>query len=156
VCIVEEILWTGDYSPTSHAEQVMIEDEARDKACTEGNTDKTRPGMKEEAVGAEMTEIEAKAGMNVEVGNKIFDDAGNYELHGPFLRAEHLALVFELRGHMADQEHRALLMGQRLDLLLDTYSNAPTKRKCPFCAQQFAIPARSTWQTRKGDRSSGI
>jgi hypothetical protein len=156
VCIVEEIPWTGDYSPTSHAEKATIEDEARDKACAERNVDETRPGMKEEAVGAGLTEIEARAGMNVEVGNEIFDDAGNHDLHGPFLRAEHLALVFELRGHMADQEHRALLMGQRLDLLLDAYSNAPAKRKCPFCAQPFAIPARSTWQTGKGDRSPGI
>jgi hypothetical protein len=154
-CIVEEIPWTGDYSPTSHAVQATIEEEARDKACAEGNADETRPGMKEEAAGAELTEIEARDGMNVEVGDVIFDDAGN-DLHGPFLRAEHLALVFELRGHMADLEHRALLMGQRLDLLLDAYSNAPAKRKCPFCAQAFAIPARSTWQTGKGDRSPGI
>jgi hypothetical protein len=155
VCIIEEIPWTGDYSPTSHAAQVTIEDEARDKACIKGNVDETRPGMKEEAVGAELTEIKARAGMNVEVGNEIFDDAGN-DLHGPFLHAEHLALVFELQGHLANQEHRALLMGQRLDLLLDAYSNAPAKRKCPFCAQPFAIPAMSTWQTGKGDRSPGI
>jgi hypothetical protein len=58
--------------------------------------DKTRPGTKEEAVGVELTKIEARAGMNVEVGNEIFDDAGNHDLHGPFLHAEHLALVFEL------------------------------------------------------------
>jgi hypothetical protein len=155
VCIVEEIPWTGDYSSTSHVVQATIEDEARDKTCAAGSADETRPGMKKEAVGAELSEVEARAGMNVEAGNVIFDDAGN-DLHGPFLRAEHLALVFELRGHMADQEHRALLMGQRLDLLLDAYSNAPAKRKCPFCAQPFAIPARSTWQTGKGDRSPGI
>jgi hypothetical protein len=55
--------------------------------------------------------IEARVGMNVEVGSKTFDDIGNHDLHGPFLCAKHLALVFELRGHMADQEHRALLMG---------------------------------------------
>ena len=112
--------------------------------------------MKEEAIGAELTEIEARAGMNVEVGNKIFDDTSVHDLHGPFLRAEHLALVFELQGHMVDQEHRALLMAQCLDLLLDAYSNALAKRKCPFCAHPFAITARSTWQTGKGDRSPGI
>jgi hypothetical protein len=94
--------------------------------------------------------------MNVEVGNEIFDNASNHDLHGPFLCVEHLALVFELRGHMEDQEHRALIMGQRLDLLLDAYSNAPSKRKCPFYAQPFAIPTRSTWQTGKGNRSPGI
>jgi hypothetical protein len=96
VCIVEEIPWTGDYSPTSHAEKATIEDEARDKACADRNVDETRPGMKEEAVGAGLNVIEARARMNVEVGNEIFDDAGNHDLHGPFLRAEHLALVFEL------------------------------------------------------------
>ena len=102
LCFVEEIPWTGDYSPTSHVVQVTIEDEAQEKVCVEGNADETRPGMKEEAVGAELTEIEARVGMNMEVGNEIFDDAGVHDLHGPFLRAEHLALVFELRGHMAD------------------------------------------------------
>jgi hypothetical protein len=156
VCIIEEIPWMGDYSPTNHAEKATIEDEARDKAYAEGNVDETRPGMKEEAAGAGLNEIEARAGMNVEVGNEIFDDASNHDLHGPFLRAEHLALVFELQGHMTNQEHKALLMGQGLDLLLDAYSNAPTKRKCPFCAQPFAIPTRSTWQTSKGDKSPGI
>jgi hypothetical protein len=156
ICIVEEIPWTGDYSPTSHAEKATNEDEARDNACAERNVDETRAGMKVDAAGAGLNVIEARAGMNVEVGNETFDDVGNHDLHGPLLRAEHLALVFELRGHMADQEHRALLMGQRLDLLLDAYSNAPAKRKCPFCAQPFAIPARSTWQTGKGDRSPGI
>ena len=58
--------------------------------------------MKEEAASAKLTEIKARAWMNVEVGNEIFDDAGNHDLHGPFLCAEHLALVFELRGHMED------------------------------------------------------
>jgi hypothetical protein len=96
MCIVEEILWTGDCSPTSHAEKATIEDEARDNACVERNMDETRAGMKEEVVGAGLNVIEAKVGINVEVGNEIFDDAGNHDLHGPLLRAEHLALVFEL------------------------------------------------------------
>jgi hypothetical protein len=156
VCIVEEIPWTGHYSPTSHAEKATNEDEARDNACTERNVDETRAGMKVDAAGAGLNEIKARAGMNVEVGNESFDEAGNHDLHGPLLHAEHLALVLELCGHMVDQEHRALLMGQRLDLLLDAYSNAPAKRKCPLCAQSFAIPARSTWQKGKDDRSSGI
>ena len=100
-------------------------------------------------------ELEARAGATMEMRDVILDDAGNGS-HGTFLRVEHLALVFELRGHMADLEHRALLMGQCLDLLLDAYSNVPAKRKCPLCAQTFAIPARSTWQSSKGDRSPGI
>jgi hypothetical protein len=156
VCIVEEIPWTGDYSPTSHAEKATNEDEAQEIACAERKVDETRAGMKVDAARAKLNVIEARARMNVEVGNETFDEAGNHDLHGPLLRAEHLALVFELRGHMADQEHRALLMGQCLDLLLDAYSNTPAKRKCPLCAHSFTIPARSTWQTCKGDRSLGI
>jgi hypothetical protein len=154
-CIVEEIPWTGDYNPTSHAVQTTFEEETRDKACAEENADENSPARKEEATGAELLELEAGDGTTVEVGDIILDDAGN-GLHGTFLHVEHLALVFELRGHMADLEHRALLMGQCLDLLLDAYSNAPAKRKCPLCAQAFAIPAGSTWKTSKGDGSSGI
>jgi hypothetical protein len=113
---------------------------------------------KEEAAGADLMELEAGDGAIMEMRDVILDDAGNglHGLHGSFLHAEHLALVFKLRGHMADLEHRALLMGQRLDLLLDAYSNAPAKRKCPLCEQAFAIPAGSTGQTSKGDGSPGI
>jgi hypothetical protein len=115
ICYVEEISWSDDYIPTRHAEKVMNDDEALNSACARINVDKAREGM------------------NMEVGNETFSEAVTNDLHGPLLRVEHLALVFELRGHMADLEHRALLMGQHLDLLLDVYSNAPTKRKCPMC-----------------------
>jgi hypothetical protein len=62
-------------------------------------------------------------------------------MHGPLLSDEHLALVFKLRSHIADLEHRALIMGQRIDLLLDALSGAPAQRKCPLCMQTFAISA---------------
>jgi hypothetical protein len=146
----------GDYIPTSHAEKETNEDEARDNACAERNVDKTRAGMKVNAARAGLNVIEARSRMNMEVGNKTFEEVGNHDLHGSLLRVENLALVFELRGHMADQEHRALLMGQHLDLLLDVYSNAPAKSKCRLCAQPFSIPARSTWQIGKGDKSPSI
>jgi hypothetical protein len=154
-CIVEEIPWPGDYSPTSHDMQATFEEETRDKTRAEVNADNNSSARKEEVDGAELMELEAGIGATVELRDVSLNDVGN-GLHGSLLRAEHLALVFELRGHMADLEHRALLMGQRLDLLLDAYSNAPAKRKCPLCAQAFAIPAGSTWQTSKGDRSPGI
>jgi hypothetical protein len=147
ICYVEEIPWSGDYNPTRHAEKVMNNDEARNSACAEMNVDEAR---------AEMNVDEARAGMNVEVGNETFDEAVNNDLHGLLLHAEHLALMFKLQGHMVDQEHRALLTGQRLDLLLEAYSNAPAKRKCPMCAQSFAIPARSTCQKENCNRSLGI
>jgi hypothetical protein len=156
IFFVEEIPWMGDYSPTSHAEKATSEDEARDNACAEMNVDETRAGMNVDAARAGLNMNKARAGMNVEVRNETFDEEVNNDLHGPLLHAEHLALVFELRGHMADQKHRALLMGQRLDLLLDTYSNSPTKRKCPMCAQPFAILSKSTCQKGNGDRSPSI
>ena len=63
-------------------------------------------------------------------------------MHGFLLSDEHLALVFELRSHLADMELRTLLMSQRLDILLGAFSGAPAQHKCPMCAQEFAIPAR--------------
>jgi hypothetical protein len=132
-----------------------FEEETRDKTRAEVNADNNRLARKEEVDGAELMELDAGIGATVELRDVSLNDVGD-GLHGSLLRAEHLALVFELRGHMADLEHRALLMGQRLDLLLDAYSNVPAKRKCPLCAQAFAIPAGSTWQTSKGDRSPGI
>jgi hypothetical protein len=101
---------------------------------------------------AEQREFEAGFGAAVDSRNVPLSDVGG-GMHGSLLHAEHLALVFDLRGHMSNLEHRALLMGQRLDLLLDAYSNVPAQRKCPLCAQAFAIPAGSTWQTGEDDRS---
>jgi hypothetical protein len=57
---------------------------------------------------------------------------------------------------MVDQEHRAIIMGQSLDMLLDAYFNASTNRKCPTCTQSFVIHARATWQEDEDDRSPGI
>jgi hypothetical protein len=118
------------------------------------NADSKRSVRKTEGDDAEQVEFDAGIEATVELRDVPLNDVGD-GLHGSLLRAEHLALVFELRGHMADLEHRALLMGQRLDLLLDAYSNVPAKRKCPLCVQAFAIPAGSMWQTGKGDRSPG-
>jgi hypothetical protein len=81
------------------------------------------------------------------------DEFDGGDMHGFLSREEHLSLLFELRGHMADLEHRALIMGQRLDILFDAHSGAPTRRRCPLCSQSFAIPAGSTWKTNEGDRS---
>jgi hypothetical protein len=55
-------------------------------------------------------------------------------MHGFLLSDEHLALVFELRSHLADMELRMLLMSHRLDILLGTFSGAPAQHKCPMCA----------------------
>ena len=76
-------------------------------------------------------------------------------MHGFLLSDEHLALVFELRSHLADMELRTLLMSQRLDILLGAFSGALAQHKCPLCAQEFAIPARYTWQAGEGDGATG-
>ena len=76
-------------------------------------------------------------------------------MHGSLIREEHLALIFDLRGHLDDLEHRALIMGQRMDMLLDAFSNVPAKRKCPLCAQDFVLTG-TTWQDGKDDKSLGI
>jgi hypothetical protein len=71
--------------------------------------DKNSSARKEEGDGAELMELEAGIGATVELRDVSLNDVGN-GLHGSFLHEEHLALVFELRGHMEDLEHRALLM----------------------------------------------
>jgi hypothetical protein len=119
------------------------------------NADNNRSARKDDGDGAEQMELDVGIRATVELRDASLNDVGD-GLHGSLLRAEHLALVFKLRGHLADLENRSLLMGQRLDLLLDTYSNVPSKRKCPLCTQAFSIPDGSTWQSSKGDRSPSI
>jgi hypothetical protein len=72
--------------------------------------------------------------------------------HPLFLHAAHLERVFELRGKMVDQEHRSILMGQHLDMLLDAYFNALTNRKCPMCTQPFSFRKE---QRGRGTRMTG-
>jgi hypothetical protein len=105
-------------------------------------------------VDAEQRVFDAGSGVAVDSRNVPLSDVGG-SMHGSLLREEHLALVFDLPGHMSDLEHRALIMGQRMDMLLDAFSNAPAQRKCSLCAQAFSILAGSTWQTGEDDRSPG-
>jgi len=136
-CIVEEIPWPSDNSPIKHGMQVVGAKKTVD-------------------VEVEAVQREIATGMGEAMELRIDPLSGmGGVLHGSLLSAEHLALVFELRGHMADLEHRALLMGQCMDLLLDAFSGAPAQRKCPTCKQAFAILAGTTWQTSEGDRSPG-
>jgi len=129
-CIIEEIPWMGD-SPSSHAEKTMD-----NEPPTEQRQD--------------MADSEEELGS----GTAPRSGLGG-EMHGFLLSDEHLALVFELRSHLAGMEFRMLLMSQHLDILLGAFSRAPTQHKCPLCAQEFAIPARSTWQAGEGDDATG-
>jgi hypothetical protein len=78
-----------------------------------------------------------EASAEAEMGTS--SEAGVKGMHTPFLRTTHLDLVFEIRGQMKDQEHRARLMGQHLDFLLNTYSKAPANHECRTWAQSFVI-----------------
>jgi hypothetical protein len=128
-CIVEEIPWPGDETCSCLGAQAFDE------------------GSKGATAAVEQ--------MAFEGGSEVTMDGGG-SLHGSLIRDEHLALLFDLRGHLSDLEHRALLMGQRMDMLFDAFSNAPAKRKCPLCAQAFAILAGTTRQNSEDDRSPGI
>jgi hypothetical protein len=130
-CIVEEIPWPGDDNVSSY-----------DFQAKEAGT----AGAK---VAVEQRELDVGSG----VATDSVDVGGS--LHGSLLREEHLSLVFDLRGHLSDLELRARTMGQSLDMLLDAFSNAPAKRKCPLCTQAFAIPAGFTWQKDEDDRPPG-
>jgi hypothetical protein len=44
----------------------------------------------------------------------------------PLFSLEQLELIFELRSQMEDQLHRDTLMSQRINMLYDAFSNAPT------------------------------
>ena len=128
---MEEIPWPGDDNVSSYDFQ------AKEAGTT---------GAK---VAVEQRELDVGSGVatdSVDVGGI---------LHGSLLREEHLALVFDLRGHLPDLEHRARTMGQSMDMLFDAFSNAPSKQKCPLYAQAFAIPAGFTWQQDEVDGPPG-
>jgi hypothetical protein len=85
-CIVEEIPWPSDYSPTSHDMQATNADV---------NADNNRSTRKDEGDGAEQLEFDAGIGATVELRDVPLNDVGD-GLHGSLLRAEHLPPVFEL------------------------------------------------------------
>jgi hypothetical protein len=129
-CIIEEVPWTDDL-PSLHAEKTM------------GNE-----------IREEKSKVAADSGVEMDPGTAPSSGSSG-GLHGFLLSDEHLALVFELRSHLADVELRTLLMNQRLDILLDAFSGAPAQHKCPLCAQEFAIPARYAWQASDDDGAMG-
>jgi hypothetical protein len=47
---------------------------------------------------------------------------------------------------MANQIHHGILMGQRLDMLCDAFSNMSIGRRCPNCEQIFVMPAKKNAQ----------
>jgi len=171
ICVVEEDLSIGDL-PSVEKPRAMESTSREGTICISAREDDFPGCIVEEipwsgvlqaagAMGTVEAEIEAvQRKLAVSIGEalklKFAPPSGSGgETHGSLLNDEHLALVFELRGHMSDLEHRALLMGQRMYLLLDAFSGAPAQRKCPLCMQTFAIPA-GTWQTGGSDTSPGV
>jgi hypothetical protein len=60
--------------------------------------------------------------------------------HPTFLHAVHLELVFELRGQKVDKEHRSILMGQHLDMLLDALALSQSFVLLPQTLAIFSSP----------------
>jgi hypothetical protein len=58
------------------------------------------------------------------------------------LPEEHLQLIFELRQKLDNQAHIQRILGQRMDLLFDAVTEAPTSKRCPTYGQKF-VPAYS-------------
>jgi hypothetical protein len=122
-CIVEEIPWPGDDTCSCHGTQVNV-----------AGAQDAKPIVKQEGAAATVEQEGHDA------GSEAAEDVGG-SMHNPLIRDEHLAMMTDIRGHLVDLEFRALLLGQRMDMLFDAFSNAPAKRRCPLCAQAFAIPA---------------
>jgi hypothetical protein len=127
-CLVEEIPWPGNENCSCLGAQALDE------------------GTKGATVAEEQVAFNGSSEATMEEGGS---------LHGSFLEGEHLAILRDLRGRMSDLEHRAHLMSQRMDMLFDALSNEPVKRRCPLCAQAFAILAGTTRQNCGDDRSPG-
>jgi hypothetical protein len=56
---------------------------------------------------------------------------------------ENLQLIFEMRQKMDDQAHIQQFLGRCLDLLFNTMTTTPARKRCPTCGQIFS-PSYST------------
>jgi hypothetical protein len=72
----------------------------------------------------------------------------------PFFHPEQLDLVFDLRSQMADQVYRGTLMHQRIDMLYEAFSNAPTGQRCLTCARPYALPTRNGPHNEDPDKAT--
>jgi hypothetical protein len=100
-------------------------------------------GMEQQREAAPSEAEENRSGGKTREGGKVLTPPPissmqeQWRVPPPFFHPEHLELLFDLRGQMADQVHRGTLMSQRLDMLYDAFSNAPAGQRCPTCAQPF-------------------
>jgi hypothetical protein len=54
-------------------------------------------------------------------------------------RPENLEIIFEMIGYMMEQLHQKTLISSRIDMLYDTFSNGPVKKRFSTCTQPFAL-----------------
>jgi hypothetical protein len=71
--------------------------------------------------------------------------APSYQWHVPlpFFHPDHLDLVLDLRHQMADQAYHGTLMSQCMEILYETFSDAPTKKRCLMCTRLYALPTQN-------------
>jgi hypothetical protein len=147
-CVVEEDPSMGDWMCDVMPKALETFSKREDKSMP--TMDNDPPGCVVEEIPWEdalqdneaekMEKVEPETGTGeVKVQTTAPPSGTDARTHGPCFNDEQLALVFELWGHITDLEHRASIMGQRIDLLLDTLSGVPAQRKCPLCMQSFAI-----------------
>ena len=159
-CIVEEIPFTEDLTTMEFT-----------RVATKREDCKPTPALVDYIPGCIVEEIPWPGNDNCSchtASTKVAEDAVEQRLldagsgaavdeggsvHGSLIRDEHLALIFDLNGHLADLEYWALCMGQRMEMLLDAFSNAQSKRKCPLCSQAYTILVGTTRQMGEEDRS---
>jgi hypothetical protein len=92
--------------------------------------DTSEVGAEEGNDGAEDT------GKIIEEGNDGVDDGSHHTFH---LATEHLELLFDIRQWQDEQEHDQRTIHQRLDLLFEALSDAPSQAQCPTCKQKFVL-----------------
>jgi hypothetical protein len=52
---------------------------------------------------------------------------------------DHLQLIFDMRRNLEDQLHNQSILNRHMDLLFDSLSGAPDKKRCPTCGQRFVF-----------------
>jgi hypothetical protein len=141
-CLVEEIPWSEELMTDN---QQAIDAEQLEELMTDDQQATEAEQLEEMMTGENAEQLATRRDDN----GKGENGNGGGELQSPFLRSEHLALVFELRSHVADLEHRAVTMGQRLDVLLEELSGTPAPHRC-----HMGMQASDLWENADGRAKS--
>jgi hypothetical protein len=142
-CFIEEEIPEETTSQTVDPEAGATLDESERSEGAGREADLKRPGEAASSEPVEMHQGETtREGGTVFMPPPISSMQNQWRVPPPLLHPDLLDLIFDLRSQMADHVHRGTLMGQRLDMLFDAFSNAPPGRRCPTCLQFFVIPAK--------------